>query len=354
MTDEISGYNKELYYGLDLARKGTYRKCLFVDDCTEQTIWAHSVSRAVLETIQHHGEVIKPHTITSKDDSGRSHVGLRLMPEAISQASIGTFTCHTHDSIFNCIDTTPMDFDDPKVLNLLFYRAILKDAWVLFKTQKATMYQERKGPLPNPWFVHPYTRLKALLDLMSRIRPFLDGTDCPLLMHIIRRVKTAHPILAASCARGGSILAFDERAGQEIPARDVRALTSIEPNSSWVFTVIPQANGHVVVASWLKGSVAENYFAHFNKINGRELQAAISAELIYFGENWFLHPKVWASYGNTKQNAIVTSYNNVAELVTGTYKWWDRDEKIEWHEYIKVNNRHQLNLFRYNESVFTS
>ena len=302
MIDEIRDYNKELHYGLDLLHKGTYNKCLFEDDCTEPTISAHSISRAVLKTIQCNGKVITPNTRTSKDDSGRSHLNLTFTPEVTTRASTGRFSCQAHDSLFDIIDANRIDFDNPKVLNLLYYRAILRETWTLSKSRTGTTYQESKGPSPTPSSIHPDTRLKALHDSISSIKPFLDRTDCPLT-HIVRHVSTARPILTASCAGGSAI-----------------RVNGIDRSVSWAFSVLPQTREHVVVASYLKNSVAETYFSHFGKTNGRELQAAISAELIYFGENWFLHPKVWAAYGKTRREAIADAFNNVEELLMGKYR----------------------------------
>ena len=334
MRDELRRQNKELHYGLDLIHKGVHKECLFESHCMEPTISAHSVSRTILNSIQLEGQVIAPNTRNSKDESGRSQIDLRFMVQAVSRASTGTFACQGHDRLFDLIDHTPMDFDDPRVLNLLYYRAILREAWLLQKIRLGMLYAESKGPLPTPLSLHPDTRLKALLDSIARIRPHLDDRDCPLT-HIVRRVKSARPILAASCAGASAVF-----------------LNGFSQPVSWTFSVLPQDREHVAVASFLKDSIAESYFKHFRKADGRELQAVISAELIYFGENWFLHPKVWEAYGETKRTAITQAYNNVEELILGNYTWWDRDEKTPWHKYMNVANRHQLNLFRYDKSVF--
>ena len=73
----------------------------------------------------------------------------------------------------------------------------------------------------------------------------------------------------------------------------------------------------------------------------------MSAELILFCENWFLDPKVWAAYGTKKQEAMLTAYDNISELLSHRYSWVDKDDKTTWYEYLNISNRHQLNLFRY-------
>ena len=336
MKDQVRDFNKEYHYGLDLLHKGAYKKCLFEHDCTEPTILAHSVSLSVLKSLQHNGEVVAPAIRISKDPSGRSRPNLTFEPEVVTRASTGTFTCQAHDSLFHIIDTGPFDFDNTTLLNLLYYRAVLKETWLLSKMRAGIAHLEEKGPLPTPLSIHPGVRLRALRDSINGVRPFLETTDCPLV-HIVRHVKTPHPILAASCAGASSHIVN----GVEIPV-------------TWTFSVLPQASEHVIVASFLKGNIAEKYVNHFRETNGRELQAAISAELIYFGENWFIHPKVWFAYGKRKQAAITDAYNNFEEMLIGNYKWLDKEPRTPWYKYMGVSNRHQLNLFRYDESMFKS
>ena len=334
LNELVRDFNKELHHGLGLLHKSTYKKCLFEHDCNDPTILGHSVSRSMLKSIQHNGEVISPNARTSKDLSGLSNLNLKFMPEGVGRASTGTFTCQAHDSLFQSIDSSPFHFEDLSTLNLLYYRAILRETWLLSKVRPGVAHAERYGPVPTPFSIHPNTRLKALRDSIKSVYPHLLGPDCPV-GHIVRRIKTPRPILAASCA-GGSLI----------------SINNIELPVSWTFSVLPQADEHVVVASYLKGSVGQTYFSHFGEVDGRELQAAVSAELIYFGENWFIHPKAWCGYGEKKRDSIIEAYDNFKELIAGDYKWWDRDPKTPWHKYLGVANRHQLNLFRYDESVF--
>ena len=351
-ANEIKEHNKELHHYLDLIHKGTFDKCLFADGCTGQPIRAHSVSRAILSTIQHDDKVIQPGSRTVKDDSGRSHPIIEFRLEPISRASTGKFACATHDKEFRIIDTTPMDFDNPKVLDMLFFRAMLKEAWTLLSMQEGlTRLEQEKGQIPTDPSIHHAIRLKAALDAADRIKPFIgtagDSHNKNPVYHIVRRVNSDRLFMAASSAGCSLTRAMNMLTGQELSMNDVRELTGKEPNYSWVFNVIPQAKSHVIVASWLKGSRGESYFSHLKNLNGRELTAAISAELICFCENWFLSPKVWESYGDTKRKAINDAFNNTWELLRGEYSWVDKDEKEKWYDYIKIPNRHQINLFRY-------
>ena len=290
------------------------------------------------------------------DGMGRSRPHLEFRHEGRLKASTGTFICRKHDDLFKDIDTTPMDFNDPRICDLLFYRAVLKEAWLLLRMQDAQAWIEKSGRVSISSPNHPYTRLRALLDLKFRLEPFLSTGSCDEntrpVDHWVRHVKGDYPIIAASYASGGSNLGFDRQTGAEVPPNVVKRVTRRDPNTSWGFTVIPQQGEHTVLASWVKGSSAQDYFRFLSDVDGEELQAAVSAELICFCENWFLHPRVWASYSRTKRHAIISAYDNVQKLHSGTYHWRNETDKVKWYDDLEIPNRHQINLFRYKESVF--
>ena len=147
-------------------------------------------------------------------------------------------------------------------------------------------------------------------------------------------------------------IAIDQYSGQALSIRETRNFLRIEPNTTWSFTIIPRERDHVLAITHLKNSSAQKFFEHFLTLSGKELEAAISAELIFFDENWFLNPNVWESYGTKKQDAILEAYDNFTELLSGKYNWMDKKDNAQWHEYLGISNRQQLNLFRYDASSF--
>ena len=122
---------------------------MFADKCAEPVIQAHSVSRSVLSKLEDQGHVVQAMLRAGHDEVGRSYPKLVFERAGINRASTGTFVCRTHDAKFADIDTVPMDFDDPRVCDLLFYRAVMKEAWQLFKAQFATMKFEHDQPWPG-------------------------------------------------------------------------------------------------------------------------------------------------------------------------------------------------------------
>ena len=354
MVEEISEINKTVHEALDLLHKGASRNCLFEKGCAGSVVNAHAVSQAILDTIQEGGHLKGPQVKYIQDEKGRSCPHVEFNSVGITQASIGTFACQTHEVAFERIDTIPMDFEDPGILDLLLYRAVLREIWLLSKSENLTDWVDQRAPYIQKPPIHPDTRLESLQYFRECIRPQLKAND-PIknksrVQHMVRCVKSDSPILATSSASGGSMLVRDPNTGEVLPAMAVRTGMGMEPYTCWGLTIIPQNKEHMVLISWLEGSAAELYFEHLRTAQGKELEAAVSVDLLLFSENWFLSPKVWAAYGAKKQEAIITAFTNFPEMLSGQYSWLDKNEGTPWYEYLKIPNRHQLNLFRYDQS----
>ena len=354
MEKGINERNRAFHERLASLHKSEYRNCLFDRDCAEKAVNAHAVSRAILSTIQDKNHLKSPQLEYEQDEQGRSRPRLEFKDVGIRQASIGTFACQTHEDAFKIIDTAPMDFKDPDILSLLLYRAILREIWLLSRIGQFTDWVEERAPHVYLPTLYPDTRLESLLYFREFIRPMLAGRDPTAsknrVRHIVRRVKSDSPILATSSASGGSMLAYDHNRQQMLSAEEIRTRTGKEPYSCWGLTIIPQEKDHIVLASWLDGSQAQFYFQHLQTAQGRELEEAVSATLIFFSENWFLSPRVWTAYGAKKQEAILTAFDNFSEMLSAQYSWLDKKESTPWYEYLNIPNRHQLNLFRYNRA----
>ena len=276
---EVGQRNKAIHEHQEFLRRTRYRKCLFTDDCPEEVINAHSISRAVLEHIQDERHVVSPEMKFDKDEQGLSRPSVSFSSVGIGQASTGTFVCDTHDNTSKAIDVTPMDLDDSKARDLLLYRAVLREMWVLLRTRPAAAFLNEFVPFLHNPTNHPETRLESLVYLRDCIRRRLNiGTsigEVGHVSHMVRRVKSDYPILACSYASGGSVKAFDPKEDKTLGVQDIRRLAGIEPYTCWGITIIPQPQEHTVLISWLEGSHAQTYFDHIKKANNRELEEAV-------------------------------------------------------------------------------
>ena len=142
-------------------------------------------------------------------------------------------------------------------------------------------------------------------------------------------------------------MVIDRKTGYILPLEQTKLLTNREPNCSWSLTVIPKNGEHAVIASYVGNSEAERYIGHIATTNGAELQAAVSTEIILFGENWYISPSVWEAYGPKRQAAILAAYDNFDELIAGDYNYSAKEPSQPWYDFLGVPNRHQINLFRF-------
>ena len=68
--------------------------------------------------------------------------------------------------------------------------------------------------------------------------------------------------------------------------------------------------------------------------------------MLVFCEKWFIHPAVWISFGSKRQIAIQETYDNFDQLMMGEYDFRKNRKNMKWHEFLRITNRHQINLFR--------
>ena len=355
MAEQSGQVKKRIYESLRILRQADYEKCLFSDDCTLAVIKGHSVSRAVLWSIQDNGHLLTPDLRLVENDAGQLQTKIEMVPVGIGRASTAPFVCHKHDQLFKDIDEAPMNVADHSIRDLLLYRAVLRELWLLLGKRELFTDIYEKYLFPTTPSNHPLTRIESLMYLRGCLSQSLGlgdsiGATTPV-EHFARKVKSDSPILACSYAYGGMAAEIDVRTGNVTSPNDLRRDGRMEPYTCWGVTVVPQEREHMVLCSWLKGSFAETYFLHIKEAHGRELEAAVSAQLIQFCERWFLNPKVWDAYNEAKREAILIAYNNFSEMLSGKYRWRDRG-KQPWHVYADVPNRYQLNMFRYNPSNF--
>ena len=325
-------------------RRRNPTQCLFSPACTGKTIKAHSVPKSILQLIQQNNHVIQPETRFITTEDNLTNVAPQFLKEGINEASTGSFTCSKHDQRFRQIDNPDMDMQDYKILDLLMYRAAMKELWTLLKTNEAE--NKFAAAIPRPLGHQPDMRLMAMNQLISYLtRKITERTKHPAIKHITRRIKTTRPTIAASCAGASSNLVVDRAEKTILPMNKLNSPGGIEPNSSWTINIIPREDEHIVIASYIGGGSGEKFFNHLRDLNGKSLAEAVSAELILFCENWFINPQVWESFSDQKKGAITETYNNLDDMIMAKFNYEDRPRKEKWYEFLDLTNRHQINLF---------
>ena len=349
--DASRQFNTQIYQQLRELWRFNPRKCLHSESCEERTIKAHSVPRNVLSRMQEHGHVLQPINKISKNQDGRATGQPILEETGINEASTGYFVCRPHDGLFEKIDAPETDLSDIRILNLLMYRASLKELWTQIKTIETVRNVTKDFALPVE--VIADVRLRAISDLVLGLKDQIEESrdqrqSKPLrIEHVIKHIRTDFPFLAASSAGSASDVVTEKDTGRVLSLAAGKRLTGRELNTTWTITVIPKEKEHTVVISYLKGSYAENYFSHIQGSNGTDLQEAVSAELLVFCENWFIHPAVWKSFGLKRQKAMQETFDNFDKIIEGRYDYKNKRKNVKWYEFLGITNRHQINLFRH-------
>ena len=342
--DQVNKLKGDLFSRLGAMRRRNPSRCLFSSGCPEGAINAHSVPQSILSLIQQNGHVVQPESRFETEKDKLPELSPKFREQGINDASTGHFACSSHDNLFREIDNPEMALGDAQILNLLMYRATLKELWALLKTNPFD--NEATTVVPTLVTQLPDIRLRAMDDLVTRLRKEILGKTNPsFIKHITCTIKTATPTIAASCAGASSDLVEDQINHEILPLNKLYSPGASELNSSWTITVIPKQTEHVAVFSYLAGSSAENFFQHIRGLNGKALAEALSAELILFCENWFLNPTVWKSFPSEKQSAIQAAFDNTDDLRSEKIKYNQVPKNQKWHEFLDIQNRHQLNLF---------
>ena len=351
LEDKTKQFNAEIYSQLRRLWKFDPKKCLFSKECDEGTIKAHSVPRTILSGMQEHGHVLQPANRISNNESGKATGTPMFQSVGIHEASTGYFVCRRHDDTFREIDTPEPDLSNQRILDLLMYRACLKELWIQIKTIDVAKEVGKDIALPPQML--PEVKIRAIFDLASKLKYRIGKTrdttlgDKTQTKHIVRKIKTELPFLAASSAGSSSDMVWEEYTGSVLSLDDTQRMTGREPNTSWTITVIPSEQEHAVIVSCLQGSYIENRFSHIQGANGADLEEAISAELLLFCENWFIHPAVWRRFGSRRRESIQETFDNFDQLIEGGYDFRERGKNMKWHEFLGITNRHQINLFRH-------
>ena len=112
---------------MEETKKTKYQRC-FVNNCAADSpiIGGHEIPRSYMERLP--GE----HTMAvfTKYRFGRPPNELP-MPQGIGDATVGYFTCRTHDAMFQEVDQLSSICTRPgeRTLNLMCYRNILYNRW---------------------------------------------------------------------------------------------------------------------------------------------------------------------------------------------------------------------------------
>ncbi len=273
---------------LDKSQKQASR-CYYSPNCTGVTIQAHTISKSWMKPLSRAGKV---YWFSNGGVKGMQLQHLKGVPSLVSVkvASAHPFCCAEHDKNFNLIDQPNLHSPSSHQLNLMFYRALLRQLHV----DTAASKWLAKYPLGR-WVAALFgvqANSRGLKLLQSACSVVQEAISKPQhserrVRHLSRLVK-GHPTLACATAA----------AWQRHPGGP----------GAWGVTVIPQATGHLVVyhfctlvpvGAGIKEDLDKKSSYLCSEIMLADEQALarrVSYDVLCLCEEFCLAPNVWDSY----------------------------------------------------------
>jgi hypothetical protein len=303
MTMTREGRWKELRSWVYRSLNADYRPCLAASTtCKKKAVRAHSVPNgAVLTLLEEDGHVISPKVHFTA-------AGVHSALERVGRNHATTFTglCAAHDhQMFNAIDRLPIDLEDPILLFLLAYRAVLREYYVLLRgaIQNQAAYRKKvalgliSGDRPTPDGLRAVGLMANAFEFHEYKLPVdqaLAEDRFELLHHTVLRFPGHQPTVAVS-----SCLMFVEQ-----------ALAS-DPKERLILSVFPDGSGTNVVVSATRRD-RPYVEAHLSGV----LAASQASQKYFFSklilqccENFVLSPRFYNSLTAERRQAIGTFYS---------------------------------------------
>ena len=264
-------------------------RCYYNPNCTEETIQAHTISKSWMKPLSRANKV---YWFSSGGAKGMQLQQLKGVPSLVSVkvASAHPFCCAKHDKDFNLIDQPNLHSPSSHQLNLMFYRAILRQLHV----DTGASEWLAKFPL-GKWVatlfgVQANSRgLKLLQSARSVVQEAISKPQHSeqRVRHLSRLVK-GRPTLACAAAA-----TWQRHTGGP---------------GAWGITVIPQAAGHLVVYHYctlvpVGAGIEEDLDKKLSYLRSKIMLAdeqalarQVSYDVLRRCEEFCLAPNVWNSY----------------------------------------------------------
>lgn len=272
--------------------------------CQNKAIRAHSVQNSgVLDLLCNDGHVIQ----LQFHFDGEKHPKIKYKNIGRNKATTFTGLCSDHDrSIFEEIDTKPIDQNNETQLYLLAYRSVLRELHATMDGAVRLQSTYKKlvdlGHVPKDKPSPP--GVEATFHMLKAWRTFrykciyddiYENQEFSKLVHITRIVDTELPTIAASVFFG---------LGKYTGAEDIKGV---------LINVVPlNENKALVVFSYLNEHKLESE-AELSDIliaEGYYLKYLVTKILLRRGENFVINPEYFESWSDDKKEAISEYFVN--------------------------------------------
>lgn len=282
-------------------KRTALKKCLVPGICEGKTVEGHSVPRSLMRKMTAGAMVM---SFINQPLNGKKN----FLPSAqsINHALTGYFTCEKHDAMFMPIEREIPDFNNPKHLNLIAYKAILKAMWskhLMRDAFESLAKEDSKSEWPS-CMVYLFTEMETKIGYYKRIAEQTLGIaehtstyggkpqDC--LNHKIIRVPSEQRAIAVCSWSNGLPYEYDPQ-----------SLSPLSISQSGC-TVYPLENEHVVVYHYTDSDAPGVNMTNrlLYKASGKLLQQRMSRDILRYCEDIVIAPEVWQAFSTEKKQAI--------------------------------------------------
>lgn len=283
-------------------KRTAYQKCLVPDGkCGGKVVEGHSVPRSVMRKMTAGAYTI---SFARQPLGGKGYV----LPskEPINHALTGYFTCEKHEDLFAPIEKEIPDFDNPRHLDLIAYKALLRAMWSKQLLRVAWEYLAKEDPKSDllAYMVHLHIQMEMGVGYYKHIAEQALGIavhpsvyddepqDC--LYHKAIRVPSKQSAVAVCAWSNG--LRYEYEPQNPIVMKISQAGC----------TVYPLGNEHVVVYHYTATDESGVRKANWPlyKASGTLLQQRISHDILRYCEEIVISPEVWQDFSEEKRQAI--------------------------------------------------
>ena len=332
---------------MDKSKRRRYKECLVTGDHEGKIVKGHLVPEAWLRKIatDDHVYVFATHSVNLKDMYSEQGNEIPKL-EHVNNALVRYFTCRKHEENFYDTDKTEPDLSNPKILNLMAYKAIIGQQWLESLLMQA--HKEAYHEWPDDEVLKYQKRLnsqnvKGLSHYRRQIERCLDPRSCKICKGVACKV-VAHKVRHISGKPTLSVSEFCSGARTRI--RPIEG--AIEYIANWGLTILPTDRGHVAILHYFfeEEEIMAPTIKDVTLLNGRRLESALSELILKSLENIALRPSMWDGIGRRRE-AIRTMFDdNMPDIGFGSsdqlWKW----EMNRLAPNRRIVNPNQINLFR--------
>ena len=336
-----------------MLKRKSFRKCTVGEGCRGKIVQGHLIPRAWLRAIATQDEVyvFSPHSPPKAlmDEDPDYELPMK---EHVNNALTRYFTCEEHEKLFFPIDELDPDLSLLQNIHLVIYRSLLAQLWLedfLLRCHKRLAEESPEDEMFRALAQVNAEHLQGLRYYKRVTEKCLDperckrcrGGPCKTIGHIKRHMQGKRGISASQFSDGTRLRVRDNSEYQ----------THVQSVANWGLAVLPTKRGHAALLNYFleERAIIQSELNYIAGLQGKRLEAYISAMLLSSCEDIAISPSFWEGLGSKRQDAIRSRFRNyMPDIGVGTLEMIDKwtEERLRSHSIEQIPNPSHINLFR--------